>query len=100
MRKPAATDRPYLQSLSHSFTLDLVILHEDRTVVERCQAVVSEWLREMGLALKPSKTRITHTLEVAEGTPGFDFLGVQIRQYPVGETKSGKDCRGRLHGFK
>jgi RNA-directed DNA polymerase len=79
---------------------DLVILHEDRTVVERCQAVVSEWLREMGLALKPSKTRITHTLEVAEGTPGFDFLGFQIRQYPVGKTKSGKDCRGRLHGFK
>src|SRR5438105_9678453 len=54
----------------------------------------------MGLALKPSKTRITHTLEVAEGTPGFDFLGFQIRQYPVGKTKSGKDCRGRLHGFK
>jgi RNA-directed DNA polymerase len=27
---------------------DLVILHEDRTVVERCQAVVTEWLREMG----------------------------------------------------
>jgi len=79
---------------------DLVILHEDRTVVERCQAVVSEWLREMGLALKPRKTRITHTLDVAEGTPGFDFLGFQIRQYPVGKTKSGKDCRGRLHGFK
>lgn len=27
---------------------DLVILQEDRTVGERCQAVVSEWLREMG----------------------------------------------------
>jgi len=27
---------------------DLVILHEDRTIVERCQAVVTEWLREMG----------------------------------------------------
>ena len=79
---------------------DLVILHEDRTVVERCQAVVTEWLREMGLALKPSKTRITHTLDVAEGTPGVDFLGLQIRPYPVGKTKSGQDCRGRLHGFK
>jgi RNA-directed DNA polymerase len=79
---------------------DLVILHADRTVVERCQAVVAEGLREMGLTLKPSKTRIPHTLEVAEGTPGFDFLGFQIRQYPVGKTKSGKDCRGRLHGFK
>ena len=37
---------------------------------------------------------------MAEGTPGFDFLGFQIRQYPVGQTKSGKECRGRLHGFK
>jgi len=69
---------------------DLVILHEDRTVVERCQAVVSEWLREMGLALKPSKTRITHTLDVAEGTPGFDFLGFQIRQYPGGKLSRAK----------
>ena len=78
---------------------DLVILHEDRTIVERCQAVVTEWLREMGLTLQPSKTRITHTLDVAEGTPGCDFLGFQIRQSPGGQTKSGKDCRGRLHGF-
>src|SRR5262249_31329128 len=35
-----------------------------------------------------------------EGTPGFDFLGFHIRQYPAGKTHSGKDCRGRLHGFK
>jgi RNA-directed DNA polymerase len=79
---------------------DLVILHEERAVVERCQAVVTAWLHEMGLTLKPSKTRITHTLDVAEGTPGFDFLGFHIRQFPVGKTTSGKDCRGRLHGFK
>jgi len=49
--------------------------------------------------LKPSTTRITHTLDVAEGTPGFDFLGLQIRPYPVGKTTSGKDGRGRVHGF-
>jgi RNA-directed DNA polymerase len=79
---------------------DLVILHEDRGVVKRCQDVTSEWLQGMGLALKPSKTRITHTLTATEGKPGFAFLGFHIRQYPVGKTKSGKDCRGRLHGFK
>jgi RNA-directed DNA polymerase len=79
---------------------DFVILHENREVVKRCQDVAAEWLQEMGLELKPSKTRITHTLTVPEGTPGFDFLGFQIRQYPVGKTKSGKDCRGRWHGFK
>jgi RNA-directed DNA polymerase len=79
---------------------DLVILHRDRPIVEQCQVVVSEWLRPMGLALKPSKTRITHTLKTTEGKPGFDFLGFHIRQFPVGKTKSGRDSRGRLQGFK
>jgi RNA-directed DNA polymerase len=79
---------------------DFVILHEKLEVVKRCQEVATEWLKEMGLELKPSKTRITHTLARPEGKPGFDFLGFHIRQYPVGRTKSGKDCRGRLHGFK
>jgi RNA-directed DNA polymerase len=79
---------------------DFVILHENREVVKRGQDMAAEWLQEMGRELKPSKTRITHTLTVPEGTPGFDFLGVQIRQYPVGKTTSGKDCRGRGHGVK
>jgi len=77
-----------------------VILHENPAVVKRCQDIAAEWLKKTGLELKPSKTRITHTLSVPEGTPGFDFLGFHIRQYPVGKTKSGKDCRGRWHGFK
>ena len=34
---------------------DLVILHKDRAIVERCQDLVSEWLRPMGLALSPVK---------------------------------------------
>jgi RNA-directed DNA polymerase len=77
-----------------------VILHEDRQIVMQCQEMAAEWLQEMGLRLKPSKTRLTHTLVATEGTPGFDFLGLHIRQYPAGKTHSGKDCRGRLHGFK
>jgi RNA-directed DNA polymerase len=76
---------------------DFVILHEDRQIVMQCQAVAAEWLQEMGLRLKPSKTRIPHTLVATEGTPGFDFLGFHVRQYPAGKTHSGKDCRGRLH---
>jgi RNA-directed DNA polymerase len=79
---------------------DLVILHKDRAIVERCQQLTSEWLRPMGLMLKPSKTRITHTLEATEDTPGFDFLGCHIRQSPAGKTTSGRDSQGRLHGFK
>lgn len=62
---------------------DLVVLHPKREVIERCQAILTEHLRDMGLELKPSKTRITHTLQVEEGEAGFDFLGFNIRQYPT-----------------
>jgi len=79
---------------------DFVVLHEDQNIVQQCQEIASAWLKETGLELKPSKTRITHTLEVVEGKPGFDFLGFHIRQYCVGKTKSGKDSRGCLQGFK
>jgi len=41
---------------------DFVILHEDLTVVQRCKEIISEWLNGMGLELKPSKTRLAHTL--------------------------------------
>lgn len=75
---------------------DLVILHQDPSVIEHCQHLISEWLRPLGLTLKPSKTRITHTLKPKDGQPGFDFLGFHIRQYPVGHTTSGKDSQGRL----
>jgi len=76
------------------------VLHEDLHVVQQCQDLVSTWLKPRGLELKPSKTRITHTLAVSQGSPGFDFLGFHVRHHPAGKTKSGKDCRGRLHGFK
>jgi RNA-directed DNA polymerase len=79
---------------------DLVVLHEDRAVIEQCQTAISEWLQEMGLELKPSKTRIVHTLEESEAGVGFDFLGFNIRQYRVGQTKSGKNKQGKLLGFK
>jgi len=54
---------------------DFVVLHQDKAVIERCQQVATEWLRGIGLELKPSKTRITHTLHPHEGNVGFDFLG-------------------------
>ena len=68
---------------------DFVILHEDLTVVQRCKEIISEWLLDMGLELKPSKTRLTHTLnECAEEKPGFHFLGFNIKQWKVGHTHS------------
>lgn len=79
---------------------DFVILHEDITVVQRCRETISEWLKGMGLELKPSKTRLIHTLNRYEDNgAGFDFLGFTIRQYRVGKYQSGKN-NGNLLGFK
>lgn len=69
---------------------DLVVIHPTLSVVERSQQVLTKWLSHMGLELKLSKTRITHTLVPHEGQVGFDFLGFNIRQYPVGKTHSKK----------
>lgn len=68
---------------------DFVILHENEAVVQRCKEVISEWLFDMGLELKPSKTRFAHTLnEYKLEKPGFDFLGFTIRQFAVGKYHS------------
>jgi len=79
---------------------DFVILHEDLTVVQRCKEIISEWLNGIGLELKPSKTRLAHTLNKHEGQDaGFNFLGFNIRQYPVGKYNTGY-CHGKPLGFK
>jgi RNA-directed DNA polymerase len=68
---------------------DFVILHEELAVVQRCQIIISKWLQDMGLELKPSKTRLTHTLHKCENEePGFNFLGFNIRQFSVGKYHS------------
>jgi Reverse transcriptase (RNA-dependent DNA polymerase) len=54
---------------------DLVVVHPDREVIEHSRALIAEQLHGMGWELKPSKTRITHTLQVEAGRAGFDFLG-------------------------
>lgn len=80
---------------------DFVILHEDITVVQKCREIISEWLKGMSLELKPSKTKLVHTLEQYEQEPpGFDFLGFTVRQYPVGKYLSGKSTNGKKLGFK
>ena len=44
------------------YAADFVIPHEDLNVIQNCQKILTEWLKDMGLELKPSKTRLTHTL--------------------------------------
>ena len=82
---------------------DFAVLHSELNVIQRCKQIISEWLVDLGLELKESKTRITHTLNQHNDQVGFDFLGCTIRQYKIGKTHSGR--RGnRYHstplGFK
>ena len=60
---------------------DFVILHHDLGTLLQLRQRAEEWLAELGLNLKESKTRITHTLNDHEGNVGFDFLGFNIRQF-------------------
>jgi RNA-directed DNA polymerase len=68
---------------------DFVVLHEAREVIEQARQAAAAWLADMGLELKPEKTRVCHTLEPHEGLQvGFDFLGFEVRQYRVGYHRS------------
>ncbi|AMW30021.1 HNH endonuclease [Arthrospira platensis FACHB-439] len=74
---------------------DFVVISKDLEIIEQCKTAITEWLKPVGLEIKPEKTRICHTLKTIEYNgkiekPGFDFLGFNIRQYPVGKYKSGK----------
>ncbi len=101
-------EKGHLISISHRkrsvslvrYADDFVIIHENLTVVQRCREVISEWLKGMGLEIKPSKTRLIHTLQEHEGEkPGFNFLGFNIRQFKAGKHTSGKNPNGKILGF-
>ena len=80
---------------------DFVIMHENLDIVKKGKEIIEEWLANYGLELKPSKTKIVHTLNEFEGKkPGFNFLGFSIRQYKVGKHNSGKNTKGIKLGFK
>ena len=77
---------------------DLVIICANLETLQVLRAEAEKWLAEMGLQFKPSKTRITHTLEPHNGLVGFDFLGFNVRQYRVGQHRT-RTYRGQP-GFK
>jgi len=86
---------------------DFVVISPSLDIIEQCKTAISEWLKPVGLEIKPEKTRVCHTLNPiqCEGKteePGFDFLGFNIRQYPVGKYKTGKTggTASRLIGHK
>jgi len=78
---------------------DFVIIHEDLNVVKKCQEIIAEWLSDMGLKLKPSKTKLTHTLIEINGNVGFEFLGFHVRQFTSGIFRCAKSSKGKPLGF-
>jgi RNA-directed DNA polymerase len=65
---------------------DFVILHEHPLVIKECKEFVQNFLSTIGLSLNENKTYIGHTLDWFEDkSPGFDFLGFNIRQYKIGK---------------
>jgi len=69
------------------------------TARKRAPKLIATWLQGLGLELKPSKTRLSHTLNDYQGNVGFNFLGFSIRQFPVGKTHTGAS-KGKPLGFK
>jgi RNA-directed DNA polymerase len=78
---------------------DFVVLHAEVAEVIKAQQLIATWLKGIGLELKPSKTRLSHTLNEYQGNVGFTFLGFTIRQFPVGRTHTGTS-NGKPLGFK
>jgi len=63
---------------------DFVILHKDKEVIEEAKSRIAKWcMGKMGVELNESKTHISHT------STGFDFLGFNIKNYPVTTRKQG-----------
>lgn len=86
--------------LFHRYADNFVILHESKKVIEECLEIINDWLENMGLKLKDSTTRIAHTLGDGKVQTGFDYLGFNIRQYPVKDINSATDGNGKNLGFK
>jgi RNA-directed DNA polymerase len=62
---------------------DFVVFCESREDAEAVVGILKEWLAIRGLTLSEAKTRIVHLTE------GFDFLGWNVRHYPVKTTRTG-----------
>ena len=73
MGKPAATDRPRLTPLSHSFTLDWVVTCRSAAEARAAMDAARRILKQLGVELHPQKTRIVHVRF------GFEFLGYKIK---------------------
>jgi RNA-directed DNA polymerase len=62
---------------------DFVVFCETEEDAQRCMNLLEDWLKERGLTLSPTKTKIVHLRE------GFDFLGFNVRHYQSPQTRTG-----------
>jgi RNA-directed DNA polymerase len=75
--KPAVTDRPRLKSLTHSFTLDFLIVVKSRRAGDRLKASLTRFLqRHLKLEINETKSRVGATKECT--FLGFTFHGTRI----------------------
>lgn len=84
----------------HRYADDFIILHKSRVMVEECKVAIAEWLQDIGLNLKDTKTRIAHTLGGEDCQTGLNYLGFNIRQYKVNDDNSATNRAGEKLGFK
>ena len=73
---------------------DFVVLCTSKEDALKAKAELSDWLAPRGLKLSEEKTRIVHLDE------GFDFLGFNIRRYPVTSKETTKLTRQYTPGHK
>jgi len=80
MGKPAATDRPRLTPLSHSFTLDLVVLIDSHPrqdwLVKAVEKRLREELTKLRVEINEEKSRM---VDLSKGE-SFPFLGFEYRR--------------------
>jgi RNA-directed DNA polymerase len=62
---------------------DFVVFCLTRADAEEAKLILTDWLSQRGLSLSDEKTRIVHLTE------GFDFLGFNVRYYPVERARLG-----------
>ena len=79
---------------------DFVIIHKDIEIIKEATEITKTWLKELGLELKPEKTRVCHTIYRHEKEkPGFNFLGFNIRQYKTGKHHANKTPTGKVKPY-
>ena len=79
---------------------DFVIIHKDIELIKQATEITKDWLKQVGLEIRPEKTRLCHSLKHFEGEKsGFNFLGFNVRQYPTGRHQANKNTKGEIKPY-